>query len=65
MTQRASGFSEEPGVFDVADVEADEAATDRGLADAHAGRVVSHDAVKRWLVTWGTEDPVPPPACGE
>lgn len=51
MTQRGPGFDEEPGVFDVADSAADEAATDRGLADGEAGRVVSHDAMKRWLKT--------------
>jgi predicted transcriptional regulator len=65
MTERGPGVDEEPGVFDVADAAADEAATLRGLADVEAGKVVSHAAMKRWLSSWGTDDPVPPPACGE
>lgn len=35
-----------------------------GLADAEAGRVVSHEEVARWLDSWGTEDELPPPKCG-
>ena len=35
-----------------------------GLADAKAGRVVSHEEVARWLESWGTEDELPPPKCG-
>jgi predicted transcriptional regulator len=35
-----------------------------GLADAQAGRVVSHEEVDRWLGSWGTEDELPPPKCG-
>jgi predicted transcriptional regulator len=56
---------EEPGVFDIPDDEADEAATLRGLADIEAGRVISHDAMKRWLLSWVTDNPLPPPKCGE
>jgi predicted transcriptional regulator len=35
-----------------------------GLADAEAGRVVSHGEVARWLDSWGLEDELPPPKCG-
>jgi predicted transcriptional regulator len=35
-----------------------------GLADAEAGRVVSHGEVARWLHSWGSEDELPPPKCG-
>ncbi len=35
-----------------------------GLADAEAGRVVSHDEVARWLDSWASEDELPPPKCG-
>lgn len=52
-------------MFDIADTEADEAATLRGLADVAAGRVISHEAVKRWLLSWGTENELPPPECGD
>lgn len=56
---------EEPGIFDVPDDEADEASTQRGLDDFEAGRVISHDAMKRWLMSWGTDNPLPPPKCGD
>lgn len=53
------------GVFDVPDAAADEAAMRRAEADFAAGRVISHDAMKRWLLSWGTDNPLPPPKCGE
>lgn len=62
-------LSEEPGVFDFEDVSADEAeldaATLRGLADIEAGRVVSHEAVLRWVKSWSSPNPLPRPKCGE
>lgn len=30
-----------------------------------AGRFVSHEAVMRWLESWGTDNELPPPKCGE
>lgn len=27
-----------------------------GLADADAGRMVPHERIREWLVTWGSED---------
>lgn len=56
---------DEPGVFDIPDEEADEAATQRGLADHAAGRTVSHEAVMRWVKSWSTPNPLPRPECGE
>jgi predicted transcriptional regulator len=35
-----------------------------GLADAEAGRVVSHEEVARWLDSWGIANELPPPKCG-
>ncbi len=62
-------LGEEPGVFDFEDVSADEAeldaATLRGLADIEAGRVVSHEAVLRWVKSWSSPNPLPRPKCGE
>jgi predicted transcriptional regulator len=55
----------ESSIFDEPDDEADELATMRGEADADAGRVVSHEAVGRWLKSWGTPNELPPPKCGE
>ena len=56
---------DEPGVFDVYD-EAFEAARDaKGLADHAEGRVVSHDAVEQWLLSWGTDKVLPRPKIGD
>ena len=65
MTEPPHELEEEPGVFDVEDAAALEASTRRGEADIAAGRVVSHEAVKRWLLSWGTDNPLPRPKCGE
>jgi predicted transcriptional regulator len=58
----------EPSIFDELD-EIDPEADERNLAvaeaDIAAGRVISHEAVKRWLLSWGTPDELPRPKCGE
>jgi hypothetical protein len=36
-----------------------------GEADADAGRVVSNEAVIRWLKSWGTPNQLPPPKSSE
>lgn len=51
----------EQSIFDEIDVDADRAADAEGLADLDAGRVVSHDAMKAWLLSWGTAEELPPP----
>ena len=51
MSDPSNEFGEEAGVFDFKDEAAGEAATQRALADFAAGRTVSHDAVKRWLLS--------------
>lgn len=56
---------EEEDIFAVPDEAADEAATLRGIADAKAGRTVSHEAVMRWVASWGTDNPLPRPKWGE
>jgi len=47
----------------------DDATEDRALAAAEAeiaaGKVISHGAVRRWLLSWGTPNELPPPKCGE
>lgn len=69
MAKPANELSEEPVLFDFEDVSADEveldAATLRGLADIEAGRVVSHEAVLRWVKSWSSPNPLPRPKCGE
>ncbi|MGA7713719.1 MAG: hypothetical protein WCA81_17630 [Rhizomicrobium sp.] len=39
------------------------AAVDEGLADAKAGRTVSYEKVRRWLLSWGSVKELPPPKC--
>ncbi len=36
---------------------------DQGIRDADAGRVVSHEEVKRYLQSWGSKRKLPPPVC--
>ena len=39
------------------------AAVDVGVDDASAGRTVPYEEVRRWLLSWGTENELPPPEC--
>ncbi|KRA69651.1 hypothetical protein ASD89_14765 [Caulobacter sp. Root656] len=55
----------EPSLFDEIDDEAEATADARAEADIAAGRVISHEAMKRWLLSWGTPDEGPAPKCGE
>lgn len=56
---------DEPGIFEVYD-EAHEAKADaRAQADFAAGRIISNEAVERWLLSWGTGSRLPRPTCGE
>ncbi len=42
---------------------------ERALAEAETaiakGRVISHQAMKKWLRSWGKPNELPPPKCGE
>jgi predicted transcriptional regulator len=40
-------------------------APDEAETDIAAGRVISHDAIRKWLRSWGKPDELPPPKCGE
>jgi hypothetical protein len=31
--------------------------------DVQAGHLIPHEAVKAWLLSWGTEQELPPPRC--
>ncbi len=55
----------EPSLFDQIDDEAESAADARADADLAAGRVISHEAMKAWLLSWGTPDESPPPSVGD
>jgi len=56
---------DEPSIFDEIDEEAERLADERAEADVKAGRLISHEAMKRWLLSWGTPNELPPPKCGE
>jgi predicted transcriptional regulator len=45
----------------VEEQEAQLAKIDQGIRDADAGRVVPHEAVKRYLQSWGRKRKLPPP----
>jgi predicted transcriptional regulator len=54
----------QPAIFDEID-EASEAEADaRAEADVRAGRVISHEAMKIWLLSWGSADELSPPEVG-
>jgi predicted transcriptional regulator len=55
----------EPSIFDEIDPDAEAAADAEGLADIEAGRIISHEAMKAWLLSWGTPDELPPPRVGD
>jgi predicted transcriptional regulator len=60
-----SGLEEEASIFDEIDEEADARREAEAEADVAAGRVISHEAMKRWLLSWDTPNELPPPKCGE
>ncbi|MFM9978125.1 MAG: hypothetical protein ACKVOP_08800 [Sphingomonadaceae bacterium] len=54
-----------PNIFEQIDPKAEMASLERGIADAGAGRVISHEAVKKWLLSWGTGKRLPRPQIGD
>lgn len=55
----------EDGLFDSPDAEAEARSDARAEADVKAGRLISHEAVKRWLKSWGSAKPLPRPRVGD
>jgi len=53
----------EKSLFDSPDAEAKSEA--RAEADVEAGRLISHEAVRRWLSSWGTPKRLPSPRIGD
>jgi predicted transcriptional regulator len=39
------------------------AAVDEGLANLKAGHSIPYEKVRRWLLSWGTDNELPPPKC--
>ena len=58
-------MAREKSLFDTGDPQAEAAADARAEADVAAGRLIGHDAVKRWLASWGTATPLPRPRVGD
>jgi predicted transcriptional regulator len=52
-------------IFDEIDPEAEERALQDGERAADAGRLIPHEAIARWLLSWGTQDELPAPTCAE
>lgn len=61
MSEPPHEFQEEPAVFD----EADEAELRLIMAEMDAGQFITNEAMMRWIASWGTENPLPPPEYGE
>ncbi len=61
---KGDSMNPEPSIFELDDEE--EAHLDaEAVADFEAGRVISHEAMKRWLLSWGTPGELPPPNVGD
>ncbi|MHB8284566.1 MAG: CopG family transcriptional regulator [Caulobacteraceae bacterium] len=56
--------SAEPSLFDTIDAASEAAADARADADVAAGRVISHAAMKVWILSWGMPEELPPPDVG-
>lgn len=58
-------MTRERTLFDTCDPAAEAQADARAEADVREGRLISHDAVKRWLQSIGTDKPLPRPRVGD
>lgn len=58
-------MTREQSLFDQADPAAEAAADARADADVKAGRLIGHEAVKRWIASWGSDKPLPRPKIDE
>ena len=65
MADPRDEMDEEPVVFIAEEAVELDARDRKAMADIDAGRFVSHEAVVRWLQSWGTGDELPPPKCGD
>lgn len=55
----------EPAIFDSVDADAEAAADAAAIASVEAGNIISHEAMKAWLLSWGTANELPPPKVGD
>lgn len=54
----------QPTIFDEIDQAGEAQAVAEADASVAAGRVISHHAMKAWLLSWGTPDERAPPSVG-
>jgi predicted transcriptional regulator len=47
------------------DIDPDDAADAEAMADYEAGRFISHEAMRAWILSWGTESELPRPEVGD
>jgi len=65
MSDPRNEFDEEPAVFILEEAVELDARERKAMADIDAGRFITHEAVVRWLKSWGTGNELPPPKCGD
>lgn len=65
MSDPRNELDEEPGVFVFEEAVELDARDQKAMADIDAGRFVTHEAVRRWLLSLSTDNPLPRPKCGE
>ena len=58
-------MTREKALFETSDPTAEADADARADADVRHGRLIGHDAVKRWLSSWGAAKPLPRPRVGD
>jgi hypothetical protein len=55
----------EESLFDICDPAAEAVADARAERDVLAGRLISHMAVKHWIASWSSAEPLPRPHVGD
>ena len=65
MNEPGNEFEEEPIAFVFEEADDLDAREQKAMADIDAGRFVTHEAVRRWLLSLSTDSPLPRPKCGE
>lgn len=56
---------DQPDLLDKLDPRTEERALSEAEKDIREGRVISHEAMKKWLKSWGKPGELPPPKRGE
>lgn len=62
---RFGTMKQDKTLFDAIDPAAEAKADARAEADVRDGRLIGHDAVKRWIGSWGSVAPLPRPKAGD